>query len=314
MKAKIELRRSRDFGEIVSDTLAFIGQNWKQLIKTYFVFCGFFVACNIIFSLLFQLKIINMHKNTLDFAQASRAALFGIEYFMLLFFGLLHIVSVIIATLCYITLYNEKGNEPPTLYEVWGYFKYYFLRVIGSSILLFLIFVAAVIVCMIPVGIMIFAAGPRIGAFIGFFCILIPILYFFTVLGLFFPIMIGENASFRYSFSKCFKLIKGRWWNTFGVFFVMAIIIYVGYLLIIVPFAILSGGTITFISYNVSFYIVILYSVIVGLLQVINIIPLTSAAVAYFSYAEDKESIGLMDRIETLGSTPDDLDPVNDEY
>jgi hypothetical protein len=314
MKEKLQLRHSRDFGEIISDSIVFLAQNWKTLFKTYFIFCGFFMAGNMIFSILLQLKIVTLHNDTINTFRGSRAASFGIEYFMVLLFSFLNVVSITITSLCYITLYNEKGNIPPTTEEVWGYFKYYFWRVTGSILLLGLIIFVALMICMIPVYFFIVSFGQAIGGFIAVFLLLLPLCYFLTILGMFFPIMIVENSGFGYAFSKSFKLIKGNWWRTFGVFFVIAIIMYALYILILIPFGILSGGTVTFISYNVSFWVVILYCIVISLAQIINLLPQTAAAIAYFSYAEDKESIGLMERIDTLGSTTDDLDPAPDEY
>jgi len=59
---------------------------------------------------------------------------------------------------------------------------------------------------------------------------------------------------------------------------------------------------------------VVLYSIAVALMQVMNILPLTASAVAYFSYVEEKESLGLKERIDTIGMLPDDIDPIIDEY
>jgi len=140
--------------------------------------------------------------------------------------------------------------------------------------------------------------------------------YFITVFFLFYPIMLIENRGFGYSFSKCFALIKGKWWSTFGVVVVIAIITYALYLLVLIPFSVASGGTITFLSYNVSTVVTLCYCVAIGLLQVINILHLTGAGVSYFSYMEDKESVGLLERIDTLGTTQteEDAGSANDEY
>ncbi|WP_448700814.1 hypothetical protein ACFGVR_02060 [Mucilaginibacter sp. AW1-3] len=315
MKAKIELRQVRDFGEIISDSILFIRQNWKALLKTYFVFCGFFIAANIIFTILFQLKVVNLHKEQVyGNTPASAATIFSWEYFLLLIFSFANLISLLLTTLSFVTLYNEKNNEAPNIEEVWAYYKYYFLRATGSFLLLCLIFIGAGIVLLLPGGLAVFAAGPLIGGFITFFVIVLPIIYFVTVLSLFYPIMIMENGGFGFAFGKCFKLIKGRWWNTFGVLFINAILVYAAMLLVMIPFALLSGGSITFLAYNVPIVITILYTIMLAIMQIINILPIISISVTYFSYAEEKESVGLMERIDEIGLGSDDLDPISDEY
>jgi hypothetical protein len=143
---------------------------------------------------------------------------------------------------------------------------------------------------------------------------LIPIVYFLTVFSLFFPIVIVENANFGYAFGRSFKLIRGKWWNTFGVIIVTAIMVYAGYLLIIIPFSIASGGMITFFSYNLSVPMIILYTALISLAQVLSILPLSANAVTYFSYVEDKDGAGLFERIDSIGKAADDSDSTHEEY
>lgn len=314
MKAKVELRQARDFGEIVSDSILFVRQNWKPLLKAYFVFCGFFIAANIVFSILFQLKMVSVHKELINGSAASPTAIFNIQYFLLLIFSFFNIISLLLTTICFISLYNEKNNEAPSLQEIWAYYKYYFLRATGSFILLGLIALVAIIILMIPSFLVMFAIGRLVGTFVAVFLITLPLVYFMTVLTLFYPIMIIENGGFGFAFGKCFKLIKGRWWNTFGVLFVNAIIVYAAYLLIMIPFALFSGGTLTFLAYNVSLAVTILYTVATSAMQIINILPLVATSTAYFSYVEEKESVGLMERIDNIDLGGDDLDPISDEY
>jgi len=314
METKIELKQSRDFGEIINDCIAFIKQNWKGLLRTYFVFCGFFIAGNILFSILQQLKMINMYRaiSAGDF-EASRSV-FGFEYIMVLIFSFLNIVSIILSTLCYIALYNERGKQAPTIKEVWGYYKYYFWRVVWHSLLLIIIIIIGTIVFMIPTFIMETSGSAAAVGITTIICVVIPWVYFFTILSLFFPIVIIENGGFGYAFGKCFRLIKGRWWSTFGVLFVIGIVVYAGFILVSLPFYIASGGIMTFMAYNISPVLAIFYSVALGLVQVLNILPMTGVAVTYFSYAEDKESLGLLERIDTLGKTDEITDNANEEY
>ena len=43
MIQKVEFRKVRDFGEVISDTFLFMKQNFKPLFKAFFYLCGFFL-------------------------------------------------------------------------------------------------------------------------------------------------------------------------------------------------------------------------------------------------------------------------------
>lgn len=317
MKPNIELRQARNFGEIINDSILFVTQNWKPLLKAFFVFCGFFMAGNIIFSILMQLKVVAIHKNDLSDYRRSGLSFLGVEYLMVLLFSFLNIISIITTSLCYVALYKEKGNQPPNVAEVWVYFKYYFWRVTYSVFILGIILMFAVFICFLPGMFFVTIAGSMVGGFVAFFCVLLPMVYFVTVLTMLFPIMIMENGGLWYSFGKCFRLIKSRWWNTFGVVFVTAIVVYAAYLLVALPFGVLSGGSLQFLAYNVTTYIIVAYSIIISLMQAINILPMVTAGITYFSYVEEKESLGLWERINALGdaaATTTYPDETPDEY
>lgn len=60
MPAKIELLKTRDFGEVITDTFVFIRENFKPLIKCFVIFCGFFVVASAVFSAIQQAKAIGV--------------------------------------------------------------------------------------------------------------------------------------------------------------------------------------------------------------------------------------------------------------
>jgi len=151
MNPKMELRQSRDFGQIISDTIVFIIQNWKSLLKNYIVFCGVFIAGNILFSILLQLRVVNIHKEIAgEGGSSGPISIFGSEYYLVLLFSYLNIVAVVTSTFSYITLYQLNDNTPPTIEAVWAYFKYYFFRVAWSLLLLFVICFIGLFFCVLP--------------------------------------------------------------------------------------------------------------------------------------------------------------------
>ena len=41
MSKPLNLRKDRDFGQVINDTFTFISQNFKPLVKNYLLFVGF---------------------------------------------------------------------------------------------------------------------------------------------------------------------------------------------------------------------------------------------------------------------------------
>jgi len=206
---------------------------------------------------------------------------------------MLNYIAMPVTIFSFIALYREKGGVAPTTQEVWGYFKYFFFRILGSGIVLGILVVVGCLFCIIP-GI-----------------------YLSTVFALVFPIIIFENASFGYAFNKCFKLIKDKWWETFGALFVMDIIVVTAVAIVTVPTTIANFGSLILHpknSVHLSITLAIITAVLQSLCHVLYAIPFVTIALCYFNLSEKTENTGLMSRIAKLGeTTPDDKLPT-EEY
>src|SRR5476649_1643716 len=112
----IELSKTRDFGEIISDSFLFIRENLKPLLKCFFIFCGFFMVATAVSSYLYQTRlygtintIANTDPNSFDTPNGPFAALsriFGIEYFLLLLFLFLNGVMISVTITSYMAVYK----------------------------------------------------------------------------------------------------------------------------------------------------------------------------------------------------------------
>jgi len=294
MLSKIEFKKRRDFGQIINDTFTFIRQNFKSLITIYLIFCGLFVLGGMLSMLLQQYKTVNMFNNVDLNSGASNISFtdrFGFEYILAILFSLASYASTVVAILSYIAIYVQKGNQTPTADEVWGYFKNYFLKVFGSSLLLSL---------MVGVGLL--------------FCLL-PGLWLIPFVSVVFPIMIMENGSFGYSFNRSFKLVKDNFWLTFGTLIIIYIIVYACMTVVILPTTLLS--MIGLFSHNrpeMSLVFTMLTTVLQYLCQAFTIIPMVTIALIYFNLLEEKENTGLMERISNFGNTEKPIDTRPEEY
>jgi hypothetical protein len=290
MKTKLEFRKQREFGEIINDTFLFIKQNFKPLLKVFFYLCGFFILASIVSAVLYQ---INVNDIRLDGAQPPSQTfgkLFSWNYFAVMIFYVVTYAAIMVSTLSYIAVYIAKENVPPTPEEVWAYFKYYFFRVFGSSIPITLLMVVA------------------------FICCIIPGVYVFPALSLFYAVMIFENGSFAYSFGRAFKLSHKDWWSTAGAMFIIWIITYAAFIIPSLP-GIILGFIIGFSqgASSISKVWLIIATVFQYVSYVFLMVPLIGTALCYFNLAERMESGGLLARIDKLGEHNTDHD-IREEY
>lgn len=276
MNKKIEFRQVRDFGEIINDTFVFARQNWKALLKSYIIFCGFFVLASMMISILNQVKMIDrLNDSPYSFAKNRYGwqYLYGTIVFMISY-GVLNLT-----TCTYIALYVEKGNTAPSTEEVWAYFKFYFFRVIGSNILVTMGLIVAFLLCLFP----------------GF--------YILPAFSLIIPVIIFENGTLGFGYSRAFQLVKGNYWMVLGVIMVSSIIVYAGLMVFVLPVSILNAMSLLMAGHKFNITYVVLTSVVSHLCYFFWMIICITIALTYFSLAEQKDGTGLMNRIEQLGTT-----------
>jgi len=285
MDNKIEFKKLREFGEVINDTFQFIKQNIKPLLKVFAYFCGFFLLATMIAAISQQ---ISMYQNMLSPQQNPYAFFlrsFSWSGIILIIFYYLSYVALNVSILCFISLYVEKGKVAPTVEEVWSYLKYFFLRAMGGTFLISLFFM----VCLI--------------------CCIIPGIYVFPAVSLFLPVMIFENGSLSYSFSRSFKLLKDQWWITIATMAVLWIITYACTLFVSMPAMIINMASMVAQGGNVGPGVtsIIITNVIQYVCQVFMIIPLIGSSLVYFNLAERAGNTGLFDRINEMGETKPDF-------
>lgn len=274
MKENIELNKTREFGDVISDTFVIIRQNFKPLFKAYIVICGLFILTGILLTVL----------ATAQGAEGGGYSVSTFWGFVNILFEQVNYAALSLMGISYLAVYQQKGNQPPSVIEVWEYFKYYFFRVLGTQVLLSIALVIAFLFC--------------------FF----PFVYLAPVLGLVAPIMVIENGSAEYSIKKSFKIIKDNWWFTFGVILLMSILVAVVGLALFVPAIIIYGGGqwLTGTYYSSTFTLV--QSVVEHVCQFLWLIPIIAITLVYFSLTEHKESNSLVSRIKAFGKNDSPAD------
>lgn len=290
----IELAKVRDFSAIINDSFMFLRQNFKPLLRIFFTFCGFFIVVAIITSIFQQFKIRDFYGES-GLENMSSNKLFnyyktwGWEAAFALLFSILSYTAIPVTVLCYIAIYKENGNVPPTNEEMWSYIKYYYLKILGCMILNGIIVIIGAVFCFIP-GI-----------------------WLYPIMALTLPIMTMENATYGYAFNQSFRLIKDNWWTTFGAIFIMWIIVAISAAIVTVPAALWSQFSLL-LHWPGGKIATILTVVLSHLALVLYILPVITIALCYFSLNEQKEGTGLMARINQIGENKADSNLPTEEY
>lgn len=282
MKEKLEFRKLREFSDLIGDTIVFIRQNFKPLIKAVFCFCGIFIVGGIISMVIQKMATPTDMSVAYSYGARMSATVFTWQYLLLMIFSLLNYTSLYVTVLSYIAIYIQKGNVAPTIDEIWAYFKYYFLRMFGSLFTMVLLLGLCFLLCLFP-GVYMFPS----------FCI-------------FFPIMIIENGSFSHSFSRSYSILKNEWWITAAVLIIIYVITFAASFIIQIPtFALTIIETIAHLKggnpFNLTYTVI--EAVFAYLAQILMIIPIICATLIYFNLVERKESSGLLARIDGLGQS-----------
>jgi hypothetical protein len=284
----MELRKTRDFGQIISDSFQFLRENFKPLFTALLIIGGIFILIGTVTSTFQYMNMMGIYSGALNINSGNvyESTSFTYSYLLSVLFNVSIIMMlelcIYLATMCYISVYLEKGGSKPALAEVWGYFRYYFFRSLGSGFVLFLLIGVGMVFCLIP-GI-----------------------YLAVVFSLVIPIIVMENASFSYAFNKSFRLIRDNWWFVFGMSIVTGLIVGVLDSIATVPISILTvmGGFFGHKSYTLP--LIIIFSFLRNLLMLAYALPNIAIALCYFKLSEEKEGLGLLGRIENFGKTTDD--------
>jgi len=288
----IEFKKERDLGSILSDTFKFIRENWKSYFLTVLkisapaliimlVSVGFYMySFSGMFSQIAADDLGVLKPNIASTGMMITSAI------VLMISATATYVLMNISSLYFIKSYiDNDGNVEFS--EVAAKVKQNFWSFLGLGILLFIILFFSVMLCFFPV------------------------IYTGVVLSLAFPIMVFENKGVTDSISHCFTLIKDHWFNTFGVLFVVVMLVYMLSLIFSVPsliyYFIKLGTSIgqedpTAIIGVFSDPIYFLLNIISYIGQfMLSSITLIASVFIYYDLNEHKNLTGTLERIDSLG-------------
>ncbi len=308
----ITLQRARDFGRRINATFEFIKQNFKGLTKSILVIAGPSVLLSSALLATMASDLFGVFSSAVGNPDITLTYFMSVSFWaqIVLIMVLFFISSVItIATFNgYIILYDEKKTNKIEVHDVWDKVRSSFWMYAGSMILFFFVFMVLYVgVIMIS---MIFAMISELFVFISILGIYIGILYFMVGASMTFFIRDYEKKGFFEALSRSFKLVRGKWWSTFGFGFIIYFIMSSVAGLVVIPFYIIlfvqifhsveSGGEPQFTS-GIQWSFIIFFTLYYLVSIILNMLPNIAIAFQYFNLVELKEARGLINEFENIG-------------
>ena len=313
MENYLELEKARSFGEKINATFEFIRLNFKPLVWSMTV-----ISLPAI--LIATVSVIMIWEEFMDFFSMVGAGnpeeipwdLFNYGL-ILTVASLLAFIFVQVTILEYLNIYREKRSNQITVSEVWDKVKESIVKTFVISFLLALVFIGVY-------GIMVLlAVGLQDVPFLAVLVIIVSIFVIFyaaVAISIFYNILINENrdiSDFGSILNRCFFLIKGKWWSTFGIIFISSLIVGGLTYLVNIPMFILGMGSFMFDPESIDpndpsaifSAMAILYGVNIFLRFFLQIIPTLAVSFQYFNLVELKEAKGLMSEISQMDSNED---------
>jgi len=282
----INLREERDFGEKFNATFQFATQNFKSLvISLLFLGAPLMIVANL-FMAYFQTEF---GTGPVNFAQGIPDS-FWKMYLIVIPIILIAYSWLMTVTYAYIVEYLD-GNRSITPVQVFNRALKKFPKIIAAGIVSFFVIMIA------------------------FMLLVIPGIYMAIAITFIQAIIVIEEISVFKSFSRSMSLIKGKWWSTFGLLFVMGFISGIMQLLFTIPTYI--NMTVKLLHKNIfAFDWGTILSNMISTVGMSLIYPLIFIAIAfqYFNLVERKESEGLKQQI-MMASRQAEATPKNEgEY
>lgn len=284
----IELFEQRDFGNKINATFQYVIQNMRSLGLALLYIVGPVallagIASGVMQSNMLHLMSDSDNANPNDPMAAFRmmGQVLSPAFWVAMLFSLLANVAVILTTYTHMKLYNRTKSTEISVSDIWAEVQ----PVIGRALVISLL-------NSIIIG-------------VGFMFLVIPGIYVAVVLSLSLAVTVFEGADFGTTWDRCFKLIRDKWWSTFGLILVMGIIVSIIGFLFAAPTAIIAFLTGAKLLPDVSVVWLILGNVIniVGR-TLLNVILYIAIGFQYTNLIERQEGRGLFSAIDSIGTSP----------
>lgn len=324
----IEYHQTRDFSNKINATFGFIRQNFKGLTKSILFIAGppILIASLLIGSFMNDFMSISQ-ANTLgggtemqDYIMSSS---FWLQFLLMLVLLTVSGVMAIATINGYIVLYEQKRTNEVEVSDVWANVRQTFWMNFGTMFMFMFLGMVVYIILIIPFALIV-AVSPYL-VFIGILLFISTIIYLAIGVSLTFFIRTYEQKGFFDALARSFSLIKGKWWSTFGIVFILYMIILIVSYLFLIPWYVIffinamhniETGAFTEMSDTMALISLVLFTLYYLVQMILYALPNIGIAFQYFNLVELKEARGLVSQIETLGqeNQADSNAPTHDEH
>jgi hypothetical protein len=274
---KINIHQSRDFSDIINVTFYFIQRNFRKLFLSVVLIAGPFALLTGINTAYFQPVTV---KASRGFWSGEYFVGLGVGYFVYM------LIHAVLAALIYHFIQLEAEKKEFGVSDVWA-------RVRKDVPNLLLINLGALLI-------IVFAM----------FCLVIPGIYTAITLSFISVVWLVERNGFTSAVSRSYKLVYGRWWRTFGILCILLFVQFLISTLLVVPIQIIgslsglfdlsmnlmgtddSAGAIAWLAIRNMFS------------MLCSSILMVALVFHYYSLVEEKDGMGLMAKIRTMGTQP----------
>ncbi|NOT75015.1 MAG: hypothetical protein HOP08_08805 [Cyclobacteriaceae bacterium] len=316
----IEFQKTRNFSDKVSITFVFFRQNFKGLSRSLLYIAG---PPILVSSLLMGSSMKGIFSNSTAGPEAM-ANYFGsvnlwIEMLLSFVFFVVSIVSIIATINNYLILYQEKQTNEIEVSEVWQRVRKTFFMYLISSFLFGLFAMIAYFLLIIPTVVL--AAISPLLIFLGILVLFGGFVYLFISASLLFVVQGFEKRNFFTAVERSFKLTRGKWWSTFGIYLIlMLLVITIAYVFFIPGYLIMIMGSLHNTegsSFNesggiLSFVVMMSMTLYFLSFMLLICLPMIGLSFQYFNLVELKEARGLLSQINTIGEVP--IAPTEEEH
>ena len=310
----IEFHQARDFSKKMNATFEFLKQNFKSFFKSLLylagppMLLGSILAGNLYSGYFSAIGTMSQNQDPDVITDYIGSPVLWAEIglaVLLMFVAGVMIVSVVYN---YMLEYDASKTNRIDVNTIWERVRKTFPTYLGTIFLYwFLLVVAYFLVVLVIVG------AAALSPFLAFFAavaVIIGFMYVVVSMSLLFVIQAFERKNFFEAASRCFFLIKDKWWSTFGLLFILSMVQSTISSIFLIPWYInffvtmmhsIEGGPME----DPSFFQELINSIFMTLYFLVSFLlyslPLVALAFHYFNLVELKEAKGLLSRIDTLG-------------
>lgn len=281
---RTSFREERDFGQVINATFTFLRQHFRPLGKALLFIVGPFALTAAFFSGLHQSRAMTLAAGTpegvLNMADYSIfQQVTSLHYLIGAFFGFLSFTLLYLTVYAYLVEHMDTDEDPVEVGQVWSRVKEFLLPGFYSLF------------------------GVVLLVLLGSVLLILPGIYVAVVLSVFYIVMVREDSGFLETVERCFALVKGHWWSTFGLLLVVFLIQGLIGFVFMIPTIVIGALMGLQVVGPESEWLVVAATSFTSVASIfLYTFSALAAAFQYFNLVEIKDGVGLLEQVDQIGA------------